>query len=57
MGGDFVTTYSRWATADEVEAHLNGDGIEGAAWVLVYGNVEDGDAQFDLTVPLWEEDF
>jgi hypothetical protein len=57
MGGNFMTTYSRWATADEVEAHLNGEGAEGAAWVLVSGNVEDGDAQFDMTVPLWEEDF
>lgn len=56
-----MTTYSRWATAEEVEAHLNGylNGtvIEGAVWVLVSGNVEDGDAQFDLTVPLWKEDF
>jgi hypothetical protein len=56
-----MTTYNRWATADEVEAHLNGylsDGIiEGAVWVLVSGEISEGTAQFDLTVPLWEEDF
>jgi hypothetical protein len=52
-----MTTYSRWATPDEVEAQLNGEGVEGAVWVLVAGDPEQGSAQFDMTVPLWEEDF
>ena len=52
-----MVTYSRWATPEEVEYHLNGSGIDGAGWVLVSGNVDDGDARFDMTVPLWEEDF
>jgi hypothetical protein len=38
----------RWATPEEVEEVLNGDGIEGAAWIA---HATEPDA-FDLAVPL-----
>jgi len=50
-------TYSRWATPDEVEEELNGSGIPGASWVLVSGEILEGTAQFDMTVPIWDEEF
>lgn len=52
-----MITYNRWATPDEVEEQLNGEGIDGAAWILMSGEISDGTAQFDLSIPIFEENF
>jgi hypothetical protein len=50
----YASNYNRWATPEEVEEALNGDGIQGAVWIHVSGDVDEGDAQFDLSVPIVE---
>jgi hypothetical protein len=59
MSWHVTDSHYRWATAEEVDDHLNAVGgeIEGAVWVLCSGDMLEGTAQFDLAVPIYPESF